>query len=78
MAIYDASASAANDYYAGYSRTALYRGQDNVGIAHNTWIENAIGGAGVDTITGNSMGNELTGSGGDDTIDGGDGIALLF
>ncbi len=70
----DASASAANDHYSGYTRTALYRGQENVGIAHNTWIENAKGGAGADTITGNSMGNELTGNGGNDTIDGAGGV----
>ncbi|MDA7586741.1 flagellin [Alphaproteobacteria bacterium] len=74
VANYDATASAGNDYYSGYTRTALYRGQENVGIAHNTWIENAIGGAGADTITGNSMGNELTGNGGNDTIDGAGGV----
>ena len=74
IANYDATASAGNDYYSGYSRTALYRGQENVGIAHNTWIENAKGGAGADTITGNSMGNELTGNGGNDTIDGAGGV----
>ena len=70
----DASASAANDHYSGYTRTALYRGQENVGIAHNTWIENAKGGSGADTITGNSKGNELTGGGGNDTIDGAGGV----
>ena len=37
----DATASASNSYYSAYTREALYRGQDNVGIAHNTWIENA-------------------------------------
>ena len=74
LAILDASASAANDHYASYSRTALYRGQDNVGIAHNTWIEHAIGGSGADTITGNNKGNEITGNGGDDTIDGSGGV----
>ena len=78
VANYDATASAANDHYSGYTRTALYRGQENVGIAHNTWIENAKGGAGADTITGNSMGNELTGNGGNDTIDGGDGIDVAI
>ncbi|MDC0458896.1 flagellin [Alphaproteobacteria bacterium] len=70
----DASASAATSHYSGYSRTALYRGQDNLGIAHNTWVENAIGGSGTDTITGNSKGNELTGGGGNDTIDGAGGV----
>jgi flagellin-like hook-associated protein FlgL len=74
VAAYDAIASAATSHYSGYSRTALYRGQDNLGIAHNTWVENAIGGSGADTITGNSKGNELTGGGGNDTIDGAGGV----
>jgi flagellin-like hook-associated protein FlgL len=74
LADQDANASAATSHYSGYSRTALYRGQDNLGIAHNTWVENAIGGSGTDTITGNSKGNELTGSGGNDTIDGAGGV----
>lgn len=52
----------------------MYRGQDNVAIAHNTWIENAKGGDGDDTITGNNKGNEITGNGGDDAIDGGGGV----
>lgn len=69
----DALASASNSYYTAYDRESLYRGQDNVGIAFNTWIENAIGGSGDDTITGNSRSNEITGGAGDDTIDGGDG-----
>ena len=73
LASLDALASASNSYYQTYTREALYRGQDNVGIAHNTWIENAKGGTGADTITGNSLGNEITGNGGNDTIDGGGG-----
>jgi len=67
---YDAIASASSSKYPAYTRTSLYRGQDNVGIAHNTWIENAIGGGGADTITGNNKGNEITGNAGDDIIDG--------
>lgn len=74
----DALASASNSYYTAYSREALYRGQDNVGIAHNTWIENAKGGAGADTITGNAKGNEITGNGGNDTIDGGTGTDVAI
>ena len=42
-------------------------------IAVGTVIENAIGGSGDDTITGNDADNEMTGNGGDDIIDGGDG-----
>ena len=74
----DALASASNSYYTAYTREALYRGQDNVGIAHNTWIENAKGGSGADTITGNAKGNEITGNGGNDTIDGGAGTDVAI
>ena len=69
----DALASASNSYYTAYERESLYRGQDNVGIAYNTWIENAVGGDGDDTITGNAKGNLITGGAGNDTIDGGAG-----
>jgi flagellin-like hook-associated protein FlgL len=69
----DALASASNSYYTAYERESLYRGQDNVGIAYNTWMENAVGGDGDDTITGNAKGNLITGGAGNDTIDGGAG-----
>ena len=55
------------------SRTALYTGVDNVGIAFSATIENAIGGASADTITGNTANNALKGNAGNDTIDGGSG-----
>jgi len=55
------------------TRTALYTGADNVGIAYSATIENAIGGAGNDTITGNTANNALKGNAGNDTIDGGAG-----
>ena len=74
----NALASASSSKYQAYTRSALYRGQDNVGIAHNTWIENAIGGGGADTITGNNKGNEITGNGGNDTIDGGGGVDVAI
>lgn len=85
----DGYASAANSYYSAYSRTALYTGEYNVGIASSTIIENAIGGSANDTITGNSSNNTidggtgddlLEGNGGDDTIDGGAGTedVLVF
>jgi hypothetical protein len=38
-----------------------YDGTDNLGIAFDCWIENAIGGAGNDTLIGNLAGNVLTG-----------------
>ena len=47
---------------------------DNLGIAFNAIIENAIGGSGADTITGNSSRNNIEGGAGNDTIDGGAGI----
>jgi serralysin len=64
----------------GYTWTA------NVGIAFSTTIENVLGGAGDDTITGNAAKNHLSGGGGtdrlfgaagDDTIDGGSGANYL-
>lgn len=55
------------------SRSALYTGADNVGIAFSATIENAIGGSGNDTITGNTANNALQGRGGNDTINGGAG-----
>jgi flagellin len=53
--------------------SAIYTGEDNLGIAHDASIENAIGGSAADTITGNNLDNMITGGGGDDIIDGGDG-----
>ena len=76
LATQNTAFSASNSYYPGFTRTALYRGQENVGIAHNTWIENAIGGGGNDTITGNNKGNTITGKGGNDTIDGSGGVDM--
>ena len=45
---------------------------DNLGIALGADIENAIGGAGNDTIVGNNLGNVINGGLGDDTLTGGD------
>jgi len=45
----------------------------NVAIAYDVTIENAIGGSGNDTMTGNSAANSFTGGAGNDTISGGDG-----
>lgn len=44
-----------------------------VAIAYGVTIENAIGGAGGDALTGNAADNRLEGRGGDDTFDGGAG-----
>jgi hypothetical protein len=51
----------------------LYRGIDNLAIATGSKIENAIGGSGNDTLTGNTLNNVLTGGGGNDLLDGRDG-----
>lgn len=54
----------------------LYDGSKNLGIAFGVSIENAKGGSGNDTITGNSLANTFTGGGGNDTLTGGDGLDI--
>ncbi len=65
---------------------ALPAGTYNPGGTGNDLIENAIGGGGADTLTGNSANNILVGNGGDDTLlgmtgadtlEGGDGDDVL-
>ena len=46
---------------------------NNMAIARGTVIENVIGGAGNDRITGNAVANVLVGGGGKDTVDAGAG-----
>ena len=46
---------------------------NNLGIANNTWIENAVGGSGNDVLYGNSLDNELRGNGGNDQLHGDEG-----
>ena len=46
---------------------------DNLGIAFDAIIENAIGGSGDDTIKGNDSSNSIEGGPGNDVIDGGKG-----
>ncbi|MGE5505004.1 MAG: M10 family metallopeptidase C-terminal domain-containing protein [Actinomycetota bacterium] len=46
---------------------------NNVAIAYGTVIENAVGGSGNDTITGNAAGNLLIGGAGADVVTGGAG-----
>ena len=50
---------------------------NNFGIAFNAIIENAKGGSGADTITGNKYQNNIQGNAGNDTIAGGAGNDLL-
>jgi len=52
-------------------------GVGNVVIARGVVIENAIGGSGADTITGNGAGNRLVGNNGADTLSAGDGDDFL-
>ncbi|WP_431857396.1 M10 family metallopeptidase C-terminal domain-containing protein [Azospirillum sp.] len=49
----------------------------NVAIAYGVTIENAVGGAGGDTLIGNASANILIGGGGDDTLTGGAGNDTL-
>ncbi len=50
---------------------------DNVGIAYDVTIENAVGGGGNDIIVGNDASNEINGGAGNDVISGGKGIDYL-
>src|SRR5262249_62295029 len=50
---------------------------NNLAIAYNVTIENAIGGSGNDTITGNDANNTLWGGPGNDTLLGGIGNDIL-
>ncbi len=45
----------------------------NISIARNTWIENAVGGGGNDTLIGNILANQLDGGRGNDMLTGSDG-----
>jgi subtilisin-like proprotein convertase family protein len=47
-------------------------------LAAGTFIENAFGGAGNDSITGNALDNVLRGNAGNDTIDGNSGTDKVF
>ena len=53
--------------------TPTYDGTNNLCIAYNVVIENAIGGLGNDSLIGNSANNSLDGGSGNDTMYGGTG-----
>lgn len=55
-----------------------YNGVGNLGIAIGAYIENAVGGAGDDTLIGNALSNVLTGNSGNDSIDGGAGMDMAM
>ena len=71
------SASNSGNSVANANRKAIYTGEDNLAIAHNAQIENAIGGSAADTITGNSLDNAIEGRGGNDILNGGTGDDAL-
>jgi serralysin len=50
---------------------------NNISIAYTAVIENAVGGAGNDTLTGNAVANSLNGGAGNDTLNGGTGSDTL-
>jgi serralysin len=51
---------------------------NNIAIAHNTVVENAIGGSGADTLLGNDADNRLVGNDGNDLLQGGAGLDTLI
>jgi len=50
---------------------------NNISIAYTCDIENAVGGAGADQITGNNLGNQIDGGAGADVLNGGNGDDTL-
>lgn len=52
-------------------RASTYDTSNNLAIAYNCTIENAVGGSGNDTLTGNEVNNLLSGGKGNDGLDGG-------
>ena len=48
--------------------TELYPAKDNLSVAYDTVLENAIGGSANDTLIGNSVVNQLTGNAGNDNF----------
>ena len=60
-------------YFTSAGTAPTYDGTNNLGIAYGAIIENAIGGSGSDTLTGNDADNTLEGGAGNDTLYGGAG-----
>jgi serralysin len=58
--------------------SSLYGGLSNIAIARGTVIENAITGAGADTLIGNASDNFLNANAGNDLLQGGDGNDRLM
>ena len=64
-------------YSSGGGFTVSYPMIHNIGIAYGSWIENAVGGSGDDSIQGNDLANRLDGGAGSDSLDGLDGNDTL-
>lgn len=64
--------------YSSVGSGASGRSVNNLAIAYGVLIENAIGGSGNDTLTGNRGDNGLDGGAGNDTINGGLGADTLM
>ena len=60
------------------SLSSVLGGRNNLGIARDSVVENAIGGSAQDTIYGNEVGNRLEGRNGNDTLYGGSGQDTLI
>ena len=75
---FDASAQSRDvilDLRAG--KFSSFETSDDVSIAYDTVIENAIGGSGDDTLRGNGANNQMSGNAGQDTLKGGNGRDTL-
>lgn len=57
---------------------STYDTSNNLAIAYNCTIENAVGSTGNDTLIGNDVNNRLTGGKGNDGLDGGEGRDTAF
>ena len=53
-----------------FNQASTYTWSNNLGIAFDTIIENVLGSAGADTLSGNDAANSLTGGGGADSLSG--------
>jgi len=65
------------DLREGAFSTVAGEGSDNLAIAYGSVIEDAVGGAYNDTLTGNDVANILDGAGGDDVLTGGAGADIF-
>ncbi len=74
----DLRAATGSGEYAGGHVSRQFGIQGGFTVAYYVEIENAIGGAYADLITGNSIANTITANGGNDLIDGGAGNDTIY